>query len=208
MKSLLNKYYQIEMDLYTIVFVDVHPKWIKTFKKVYGNFVKTHKFKFNVECVESNIKMVRSNYFRDEKLVGYVSPANSYGYMDGGIDKIYMQMFSNIEKNVRSAIQNLPIANYDGNTQNKILPVGHAVKVKANDSSVLIAAPTMLYPMDVSDTQNAYEATKAVMECIHDENLEISVLFLPGMATGVGNMDLGEAMKQMLNAIKDFEGIL
>ena len=198
------------MDLYTIVFVDVHPKWIKTFKKVYGNFVKTHKFKFNIECVESNIKTVRSNYFQNEKLVGYVSPANSYGYMDGGIDKIYVQMFPNIQHKVRNVIQNLPNPNYHvvGNTQNKILPVGHAIKVKANDSSFLIAAPTMLYPMDVSDTQNAYKATKAVLKCIRDENLEISVLFLPGMATGVGNMDLGEAMNQMLNAIKDFEETL
>jgi O-acetyl-ADP-ribose deacetylase (regulator of RNase III) len=196
----------IEMDLYTIVFVDIHPKWIKTFKKVYNEITKDYKFKFDIQCVESNIKTVRSNYFKDEKLVGYVSPANSYGYMDGGIDKVYSQMFPNIEKNVRNAIQSLQYYNYNSvNGNDKILPVGNAIKVKANDSSILIAAPTMLYPMDVSDTQNAYKATLATLKCIREKKVKISVLFLPGMATGVGKMDLTEAITQMLNAIKDFE---
>ena len=51
-----------------------------------------------------------------------VSPANSYGFMDGGIDAIYCQFFgAQIERTVMSAIERRP----DG-----ILPVGESMVVK------------------------------------------------------------------------------
>ena len=86
-----------------------------------------------------------------------VSPANSYGYMDGGLDLKYSEFFGwQLEKRLREKLER----EYFGE-----IPVGNAVIIETMHSEIkyLISAPTMQVPMDVSKTANAYLAFKAII---------------------------------------------
>jgi O-acetyl-ADP-ribose deacetylase (regulator of RNase III) len=111
-----------------------------------------------------------------------VSPANSFGFMDGGIDAAYKQHFKqDIEMSVRRAIWN----EFHGE-----LPVGCAVTVETVDASIpyLIAAPTMRVPMRLGpDTVNPYLAARAALIAarLHPN---IKAVAFPGMGTGIGRV--------------------
>ena len=66
-----------------------------------------------------------------------VSPANGYGFMDGGIDAAYPAVLPDVERRVREAIARRP----EG-----FLPVGAAVIVPIEHARIeyVIAAATML----------------------------------------------------------------
>ena len=70
-----------------------------------------------------------------------VSPANSFGFMDGGVDALYLEHFgADIQLRVRRAI-------YE--RRHGELVVGQAEIVETDHASIpyLIAAPTMRVPM-------------------------------------------------------------
>lgn len=125
----------------------------------------------------------------------FVSPANSLGYMDGGIDKAYTGMFNNIEQLVKNEIKNLvPHCNNVSKLGRPYLPIGSAIKIKADDeNNYLISAPTMLQPQPVRDTKNAYWAMKAVLKVWGCNG----TIFVPMMCCGYGKMDHNEAATQM-----------
>ncbi len=86
-----------------------------------------------------------------------VSPANSFGFMDGGIDLVYSMRFGwGLQERLRDLLR----THHDGE-----LPVGQAVIVETLDLQIpfLISAPTMRVPMDVSGTVNAYLAFRAAI---------------------------------------------
>jgi hypothetical protein len=66
-----------------------------------------------------------------------VSPANSFGYMDGGIDLVYIKRFG---WELQTRLQSHLKEQHDGE-----LPVGQATIVETFDSEIpfLISAPTM-----------------------------------------------------------------
>ena len=68
-----------------------------------------------------------------------VSPANSFGWMRGGIDALYSRAFPEVEQNVRSGV----LAYHGGE-----LPVGEALIVPTGEAAPewMISAPTMREP--------------------------------------------------------------
>ena len=133
-----------------------------------------------------------------------VSPANSFGIMDGGLDlAIRHELGSKTETRVQECI----VRDYYGE-----LPVGNAAVV-ATDHSVwpyLIVAPTMRVPMDVRHTLNAYLAFRAVLIAVHRHNTDkpedaIRTLICPGLATGVGRISPARCALQMKLAFEQFE---
>ncbi len=129
-----------------------------------------------------------------------VSPANSFGYMDGGLDLKYSQFFGwELEKRLRRLL----IEKHYGE-----LPVGQAeiVKTTHQDIPYLISAPTMRVPMNVATTLNAYLAFKAVIQAVQAFNqLEsevITSILCPGLATGEGGMPPERCAMQMYKAYR------
>ncbi len=120
-----------------------------------------------------------------------VSPANSYGWMRGGIDAAYAQAFPDVEQNVRSAV----LAYHGGE-----LPIGEALVVPTGMRSPawLISAPTMREPGEQlpGDTVHPYLAARAVFQVWRDGRLEegldvrraVDVIAMPGLGTGVGGV--------------------
>jgi O-acetyl-ADP-ribose deacetylase (regulator of RNase III) len=120
-----------------------------------------------------------------------VSPANSFGYMDGGIDLVYSNFFG---WDLEARLQELLAEHHFGE-----LPVGQAVVVPTRHESIpyLVSAPTMRVPSTISRA-----ALIAVLAHNNAENSPISSLLVPGLGTGVGDMPPGRAARQMKRAYR------
>jgi O-acetyl-ADP-ribose deacetylase (regulator of RNase III) len=124
-----------------------------------------------------------------------VSPANGFGFMDGGIDRVYSEHFG---WHIQDRLRDLLRREYDGE-----LPVGLAVLIETDDPAIpfMVSAPTMHVPNSVKDTLNAYLAFRAALRVVQRKNAEspgaIKTLLCPGMATGTGEMLPEICAKQM-----------
>lgn len=141
-------------------------------------------------------EVLESDVF-DVECDAFVSPANSFGFMDGGIDDCYRKMFPGAEAYVKHLIRSVS----DGE-----LPVGKAISATLTAGSHktcnrLIVAPTMRVPaLDLNGTPNAYLATKAAVALARQRGVQ--VLAIPGMGTGPGRLDKGVAARQMALGIE------
>lgn len=141
----------------------------------------------------------------------FVSPANSLGFMDGGIDAIYdQQMFPGCQQVIQRAIHDLGHLTRLGRPY---LRVGSALWSLIDDGgpypSALITAPTMFLPHDVSGTNNAYWAMLAVLELADriftQSGSSLHTIVCPSLCCGWGRMPAAEAVRQMHLALTDFE---
>jgi O-acetyl-ADP-ribose deacetylase (regulator of RNase III) len=134
-----------------------------------------------------------------------VSPANSFGFMDGGLDLKISQFFG---WHVQERLQQLIRTKHHGE-----LLVGTAEIVKTDHSRIpyLISAPTMRVPMILEQTANVYLAVRAVLILVKFGRLEdgipikdvVETVALPGMGTGVGRVLPHIFARQMKRAIED-----
>lgn len=118
-----------------------------------------------------------------------VSPANSFGFMDGGIDAVYTRVFGQcVQRRLQAKIQE----RHHGE-----LLVGQA-EIVATDHAIpfVIAAPTMRVPMILGETVNPYLAARAVFLLVLHGKLDdgskvatkVRRVAFPGLATGVGRV--------------------
>lgn len=133
----------------------------------------------------------------EESADAIVSPANSFAYMDGGLDLIYSQHFGwHVEGQLREII----LADYDGE-----LPVGQAVicEMGRDDPPLfMVSAPTMRVPMRVDQTVNAYLAFRGILRAVKQHNeispaIPITSVLCPGLGTGEGRMPFDRCARQM-----------
>ena len=124
-----------------------------------------------------------------------VSPANSFGYMDGGIDLLYTELFG---RELQRKLQGLIHSNFGGE-----LSVGESIMLATGIKRIpyLISAPTMRTPQDLNGTVNAYLASKSALRLANHNKLS-SVAF-PGMGTGVGALPPNVAAVQMRRGFLD-----
>lgn len=144
----------------------------------------------NVTVIEGDITKVKCD--------AVVSPADSFGFMDGGLDYALSDRFGwGLEKRLQQKIRELPEAE---------LLVGQAMVIDTNDDAIpyLISAPTMRVPtnFNIDTSVNAYLAMKSILikAEAHDK---ISTVAIPGLCTGVGRMQPIIAARQMLVAYKE-----
>lgn len=123
-----------------------------------------------------------------------VSPANSFGFMNGGLDAQLTNRFGTI---VQERIQSNLIK------MKRELLVGESMIVKTDDETVpyIISSPTMRLPMIISDTVNVYLATKASLMCAVDNHLG-SIAF-SAMGVGVGKVSIYNCANQMFKAYEE-----
>ena len=131
----------------------------------------------------------------DTGCAAIVSPANSFGFMDGGLDLALARRFG---WGVAEAVQQEIMARSLGE-----LLVGESVVVPTRDRTVrwLIAAPTMRAPEPLRTTVNPYLAMKAVaLAC---RGFGIPSVACPGLGTGIGEVNPLTAARQMARAWKE-----
>lgn len=128
-----------------------------------------------------------------------VSPANSFGFMDGGLDHSLSERFGwGLEKRVKQLIEARPM---------RELLIGEALVVPTNDARIpwLICAPTMRVPMRIRTSVNAYLAMKALLLAAkaHALSPAIETVAVPGLGTGVGELAPELAARQMAQAYRE-----
>jgi O-acetyl-ADP-ribose deacetylase (regulator of RNase III) len=136
----------------------------------------------------------QGHIFENTKADAIVSPANSFGFMDGGIDAVYEMRFgAQVPQKLRDHIK----VEWHGE-----IPVGQAAIIATDypDFPYLICAPTMRIPEKVANTVNAYLAFRAVLLLVKKWNLggeKIRSILCPGLGTAVGEMSPWNCAKQM-----------
>lgn len=141
---------------------------------------------------------------RHDKHTYYVSPANSLCFMDGGFDyALSRTVFPGIETEVKRVVRQLGIVSIIGKPY---LPIGSSILLHHPENRSLVVAPTMLLPQDVSQTQNAYYATQAVLYIIQQQvaSLDDVDILLTSFCCGYGKMEEETAVQQILLGIRDF----
>lgn len=135
-----------------------------------------------------------------------VSPANVTGRMDGGIDQVYINRFGwQLEHRLMRDIR----AVHGG-----CLRIGEARLITTYDDTVnpiplMICAPTMTWPpADISKTNHAYLAMRAILQCAAAEGVKAlgrePTLLLPGLGTATGRMTGRTCAEQMRRAWDEF----
>lgn len=125
-----------------------------------------------------------------------VSPANSFGFMDGALDlaiskKLGWQVQNKLQKQIQEK--------YFGE-----LLVGQAelIETDFNEIPFCISAPTMRVPLILKDTVNIYLASKAIFALLKKES-RIKTVTISGLGTGVGQVPYDVCAKQMKQAYND-----
>jgi O-acetyl-ADP-ribose deacetylase (regulator of RNase III) len=118
-----------------------------------------------------------------------VSPANSFGFMDGGVDYAYSQFFGwQLQDEVQARIAARPFGE---------LLVGDAFVVPTGNQQIphLIVAPTMRVPKRITDPADVMLAARAAVRAAQDAGLQH--IAFPGMGTGCGEVPAPVAAQAM-----------
>jgi O-acetyl-ADP-ribose deacetylase (regulator of RNase III) len=158
--------------LVKVILVDINPRMVDAWRNT---------FEENPE-----VEVVHGSML-EQKASAWVSPTNSRGSMDGGLDAIIKKHFGQkIETRLQHEIGRL----YGG-----FLPVGHAVCVPTEwpQPRFLISTPTMhASSEDVSDTLNVALACAAAFQAVHQQNARepgsIRSVALPGLGANTGKV--------------------
>ena len=159
-------------------------------------------------CGDLDCVTVHRGSIFDSACDAVVSPANSFGFMDGGIDLLYTQHFGwHVQDRVQEAIQK----EHHGE-----LLVGAAEIVETDDALLpfLIAAPTMRVPTILpADTVSPYLAARAALLLVKHGTFTqgtyagekiadyVETVAFPGLGTGVGRVGPNTCARQMRAAI-------
>jgi O-acetyl-ADP-ribose deacetylase (regulator of RNase III) len=127
-----------------------------------------------------NVTMI-NDQFQNHSAHVVVSPANSFGFMNGGIDYWYSQLFG---QQIQDRVQEVIKRDYDGE-----LLVGQAFMVETGHQQFpeLICAPTMRLPMRIMDPADVFLATRAALRLV--KNFDNCTIMFPGMGTGAGAIE-------------------
>jgi WD40 repeat protein len=139
-----------------------------------------------------------------EDIISYdciVSPANSFGLMDGGVDSVITKIYGT---QLHNRVQQYILDEYQGEQ-----PVGTAFIIPAGkDNKFLAHCPTMRVPMDIRNTDYVYLAMKALLREVHKFNRrhdnQIKTVVCPGFGTLTGLVSPAEAARQMELAYRNF----
>jgi len=168
-----------------IFLVDRKRSLIDAWSEVFANF--------------DSVEVYEADFF-DQDADAMVSPANSFGIMDGGLDAAIR---STPGYQIESDMQAVILEKHHGE-----LPVGVAEVVPTGHERwpFLVVAPTMRAPESVMSTLNAYLSFRGALLAVVRHNqapgaFPIQSLLEPGLGTGVGHMDSRRCAAQMRVAL-------
>lgn len=110
------------------------------------------------------VEIIHDSFQNIEEYDCIVSPANSFGIMDGGIDLAISRHFG---WQLMERVQERIINEFLGEQ-----PIGTSIIVETNhkEHPFLAHTPTMRVPMDISHTDNVYLAMWAMLIAVHNHN--------------------------------------
>lgn len=153
-----------------VVLCDINPQMISAWRETFEENPE-------VEIVHGSMT--------DQLTSAVVSPTNSKGSMDGGLDAVLKKYFgSGVEQRVKAEIKK----QYHG-----VMPVGFATCVETGKQlpRYLISTPTMVGSSeDISDSMNVALACAAAFQAVHQQHARepnsIRSVALPGLGAATG----------------------
>ncbi|MCK4303118.1 MAG: macro domain-containing protein [Candidatus Eisenbacteria sp.] len=143
----------------------------------------------------ANTEVVNGRFQDLPEFCCMVSPANSFGLMDGGVDDAIVGFFGcSLERRVQQLIRE----EFGGEQ-----PVGTSIIVETDYPRHPFVAhtPTMRIPMLIAGTDNVYVAMWAMLQAVRRHNRgadrPIRIVACPALGTGAGGMAPDEAARQM-----------
>ena len=164
------------MSQFKLILYDLNTNLINEFTKYFSQY--------------PDIEIINSSFADLPKCDCIVSPANSFGMMDGGIDGVFTKYFGN---QLMERVQQHIINNYAGEQ-----PIGTSFIIPTYDSKhpYLAHTPTMTLPMDIRGTNNVYQAMKAMLLAVRSCD-DINSVACCGLGTATGKISPIVAAKQM-----------
>ena len=146
---------------------------------------------------EPSVKIIKGD-IKDVSCDTIVSPANSFGFMDGGIDYAISEKLGwSLQEELQKQIRALPM---------RELLIGQTLVLETGSEEIpyLISAPTMRVPMsfNIASSVNAYLAMKAIMLAV-TSHPQMKKVAIPGLCTGVGRMPYKISAIQMYRAYQE-----
>lgn len=144
---------------------DLNPWIVRAFASAFAD-------EGEVDCRVGNILTIGAE--------ALITPGNSYGLMDGGIDLRLAQRFDGLQERVQERIAARPL---------RELLVGEAVAVALPGEDVtkwVIYAPTMRVPRPISDPYDIRLAARAAFKACRDAG--IRWVAMPGLGTLTGQV--------------------
>jgi O-acetyl-ADP-ribose deacetylase (regulator of RNase III) len=176
----------INIKLEKLYLIDSKPELCEKWRQVFSSYPE--------------VEVLNGDYFQ-KSTDAIVSPANSFGIMDGGLD---LAIRNELGFQVETDIQEVILNKYHGE-----MPIGTAEIIDTNHDrwSYMIAAPTMRVPENIAFTLNAYNAFRAILIAINSFNESepkrtIKSLVCSGLGTGIGSMEPVKCAGQMRAAYK------
>lgn len=173
-----------------LILVDLQPDVVSAWQEVFSGYPQVG---------------VRSGSIFEVECDALVSPANSFGFMDGSLDLHISQFFG---WHVQERLQQLIRGKHHGE-----LLVGAAEIVPTDHPRIpfVISAPTMRVPMILSETVNVYLAARAVILLVlhglfpdgRAVSEAVQTVAMPGMGTGVGRVSPSICARQMKAAVDE-----
>jgi O-acetyl-ADP-ribose deacetylase (regulator of RNase III) len=151
----------------------------------------------------------------DLEVDAVVSPANSFAFLDGGIDKVYALRFGAA---LQLAARRCVLYRHQGE-----LVVGAADIVSTGDERIphFVLAPTMRVPMVLpANTINPYLACRAALVAVEHGTIadgshagapareHIRTVAIPGLGTGVGRVPAAVCARQVKTALAGACGLI
>lgn len=158
----------------------------------------------------SDVEVICGNFF-EVPTDCFVSPANSFGFLDGGIDDKIRKHYEKHHIDIQQGVWDTIYKQFDGELlvgQCFYLPVWHVGSMKKFVPD-LIVAPTMRVPMKLpNDSVNVYLAMKAILLKLKSlealNNSRVKSVSITGLGTGIGQLPYYLCAKQMRMAYDDF----
>lgn len=161
-----------------------------------------NKFKYLKVYFEDleNVILVNNDFesfIKENKVQCVVSPANSFGLMDGGYDLALTNWYGN---QLQERVQKYIIDNYFGEQ-----PVGSSFIIETNkDNQLLIHTSTMRIPERIKDEKVIYQCMRTTLMLAKDNNIEsILIPMFGGSAGGVNPQTIAKLMRLGYDQLQD-----
>lgn len=156
---------------------------------------------------EDDIKVYYGN-FQDLTFDAIVSPANSYGIMDGGIDA-HINNYLNGDLTYKDFIKMIQLQL--SKKVNLSQQPGSAVLLESHNSKCpyIIHSPTMQIPSKIKNKEIIYWCIYNILSLVYLHNLNnnnpIKTVCMPGMGTGCGGLNYIDFVMILKIAYKHFK---
>jgi O-acetyl-ADP-ribose deacetylase (regulator of RNase III) len=131
-----------------------------------------------------------------------VSPANSFGMMDGGVDAAITKFFG---ISLMERVQQKILDDYRGE---QLVGTSFIIETGHPQYPFLAHTPTMRVPMQIVGTDIPYIAMWAMLLAVEQHNRHadriITSIACPGLGTGIGRISPDESARQMALAYDNF----